>query len=85
MPLKPGKKNIGANIKEMIEHGHPQKQAVAAALDKARKGKKRRGSLHDRMVETVMMKARKKRESKVRSTLGKKKMKHPELRGRVKP
>ncbi len=42
MPLKPGKKNIGANIKEMIEHGHPRDQAIAAAMDKARKSKKRR-------------------------------------------
>ena len=68
MPLKPDKKNIGANIKEMIESGHPQKQAVAAALSKARKGKKRR-SRHDQMVEAAMMKARKKMKSKARRTL----------------
>ena len=37
MPLKKGKKNIGKNIKEMVKAGHPQKQAVAAALSTARK------------------------------------------------
>lgn len=39
MPLKKGKsKNVvKENIKEMMESGHPQKQAVAAALTQARK------------------------------------------------
>lgn len=39
MPLKSGKGKeiIGENIREMIKSGHPQKQAVAASLDKARK------------------------------------------------
>ena len=37
MPLKPGKENIGKNIKEMESSGYPKKQSVAAALDKARK------------------------------------------------
>jgi hypothetical protein len=39
MPLKKGKSKsiIGENIKEMIRSGHPQKQAVAASLGKARK------------------------------------------------
>ena len=35
MPLKPGKKNIGKNIKEMEASGHPKNQSVAAALSKA--------------------------------------------------
>lgn len=36
MPLLPGKKNIGRNIKEE-EKTHPKKQAVAIALNVARK------------------------------------------------
>lgn len=36
MPLKRGKKNIGKNIKEE-EKTHPKKQAVAIALNVARK------------------------------------------------
>jgi len=35
MPLKPGKENIGKNIKEMEKAGHPHDQSVAAALNKA--------------------------------------------------
>lgn len=39
MPLSKGKskKVISSNIKEMVQAGHPQKQAVAAALNQARK------------------------------------------------
>lgn len=41
MPLKAGssKKVISSNIKTEIEHGKPQPQAVAIAMDKARKAK----------------------------------------------
>lgn len=35
MPLKPGKANVGHNIREMEKAGHPHKQAVAAAMRKA--------------------------------------------------
>ena len=33
--LKPGKQNVGANVKTEMEHGKPQKQAVAITLRKA--------------------------------------------------
>ncbi len=42
MPLKSGSSNkiISSNIKELIQQGnYPQKQAVAAALETARKSK----------------------------------------------
>lgn len=44
MPLKSGKsqKVISGNIREMMKAGHPQKQAVAAAMRKAGKPKSRR-------------------------------------------
>jgi hypothetical protein len=44
MPLLPGKskKVIGKNIEEMEASGHPRKQAIAAALNKAGKSKKKR-------------------------------------------
>ncbi len=37
MPLKGGKKNIGTNIKEEMSSGKPRRQAVAIALNVARK------------------------------------------------
>jgi hypothetical protein len=39
MPLSKGKskKTIGKNIKTEMEHGKPQKQAVAIALSEARR------------------------------------------------
>ena len=51
MPLKSGKskETVSENIREMIKHGHPQDQAVAASLKKAGmsyhgKGRKTHGS-----------------------------------------
>jgi hypothetical protein len=37
MPLKKGKKNIGKNISTEIAHGKSKRQAVAIALNVARK------------------------------------------------
>lgn len=41
MPLVKGKSKavVSSNIREMVRAGHPQKQAVAAALSTARKSK----------------------------------------------
>jgi hypothetical protein len=40
MPLKPGKKNIGANIRTEMHAGMPQKQAIAIAMRVAGKSRK---------------------------------------------
>jgi hypothetical protein len=44
MPLKEGKskKIVNENIKEMVYSGYPQKQAVAASLNKARKSREKK-------------------------------------------
>ena len=44
MPLKRGssKKVVSENIREMVHSGHPQKQAVVAALNNARRSRKRK-------------------------------------------
>lgn len=48
MPLLEGEKNVSRNISEMMRAGHPQKQAIAAALNVARKavGGEASGNLH---------------------------------------
>lgn len=55
MPLKPGgsKKIVGSNIREMINSGHPQKQAVAASLNEAKKSEAPKKSAHDRFKEAT--------------------------------
>ena len=52
MPLKHGKSQavISGNIKEMIAAGHPQKVAVAAALNTARKAMEKGGQAKDPKV-----------------------------------
>lgn len=44
MPLLPGKRNVGHNIEEMESAGHPRAQAIAAALDVARRKRAEGGS-----------------------------------------
>ena len=53
MPLKSGssQKTISSNISEMIHAGHPQKQAIAAALETARRTKAEGGPFNVRQVE----------------------------------
>jgi hypothetical protein len=41
MPLKPGKENIGKNIKEMEKAGYPKAQSIAASLNEAGMSKKK--------------------------------------------
>lgn len=45
MPLKKGKskKTVSGNIREMVNAGYPQKQAVAASLNKAGRGRSKKG------------------------------------------
>jgi hypothetical protein len=55
MPLKHGKsqKTISQNISEMIHAGHPKDQAIAAALDTARRTKAAGGPFDVRQVPHV--------------------------------
>lgn len=56
MPLKPGlsRKVVSSNIRELINGGRPQKQAVAIALSTARKRKK--PTARERRIKAVEQK-----------------------------
>lgn len=47
MPLKEGasRETISSNISEMVRSGHPQKQAIAAALEQARRSRAEGGEV----------------------------------------
>lgn len=51
MPLLPGKsqKVISKNISEMVHSGHPQAQAVAAALSKSRESRASGGDVNEKI------------------------------------
>ena len=42
MPLLSGKENIKRNIQELIHSGYERDQAIAIAMDVARKGRKKK-------------------------------------------
>jgi hypothetical protein len=64
MPLKKGKskKVISENISEMVHAGHPQNQAIAAAMRSAGKTKKKKH--HNKRETTEQYIKRRNREAK---------------------
>lgn len=51
MPLLKGKsqKTISKNISEMVHAGHPQQQAIAAAMEQARRSRAEGGEINDKI------------------------------------
>jgi hypothetical protein len=66
MPLKKGKSKqvVSYNIKEMMTSGHPQKQAVAAALKMAGQSKSQHKSMMKGETNMAKKKAAKKGKGK---------------------
>lgn len=65
MPLKKGssRKTISSNISEMVHSGHPLKQAIAAAMHTAGKGRKdKEGKKHEKKESKKTEKREEKRE-----------------------
>ncbi len=56
MPLLPGKKNVSANVSELVHSGRPQRQAVAIALSHARRHPRADGG--STVIDTALRLAR---------------------------
>src|ERR1017187_5366615 len=52
MPLLPGKKNVGSNISELRHHDYPEKQAIAIAINTARKHREGGGPIRIKKSHT---------------------------------